>query len=75
MRISRGKRYAKLTEDDPNQQITRTGKTYAPVTDGSKTLTPTQIKMSIYAKEFLITSSGLKNSDICFGVHQNHSST
>ena len=45
--------YAVLTEDDPNQKYTSTRKTYAPVAYGSKTYSPSQIKMSIYAKEFL----------------------
>ena len=45
--------YAVLIEDDPNQKYTSTRKTYAPIVYGSKTYSPTQIKMSIYAKEFL----------------------
>ena len=45
--------YAILIEDDPSQTFTWTKKSYAPVAYGSKTFTPTQIKMSIYAKEFL----------------------
>ena len=45
--------YAVLTEDDPNQKFTSTRKTYAPIAYGSKTYSPSQIKMSIYAKEFL----------------------
>ena len=45
--------YAVLIEDDPNQKYTSTRKTYAPIAHGSKTYSPTQIKMSIYAKEFL----------------------
>ena len=45
--------YAVLIEDDPNQKYTSTRKTYAPIAYGSKTYSPTQIKMSIYAKEFL----------------------
>ena len=46
-------RYAVLIEDDPNQKYTSTRKTYAPIAYGSKTYSPSQIKMSIYAKEFL----------------------
>ena len=42
--------YAVLTEYDPNQKFTSLRKTYAPVAYGSKTFTPAQIKMSIYAK-------------------------
>ena len=42
-----------LLEDDPNQKYTSTRKTYAPIADGSKIYSPSQIKMSIYAKEFL----------------------
>ena len=45
--------YAVLTEDDPNQKYTSTRKTYAPIAYGSKTYSPSQIKMSIYANEFL----------------------
>ena len=45
--------YTVLIEDDPNQKYTSTRKTYAPIAYGSKTYSPSQIKMSIYAKEFL----------------------
>ena len=45
--------YAILTEDDPNQKFTSVKKSYAPIAYGSKTFTPSQLKMSIYAKEFL----------------------
>ena len=45
--------YAVLIEDDPNQKYTSTRKTYAPIAYRSKTFSPSQIKMSIYAKEFL----------------------
>ena len=45
--------YAVLIEDDPNQKYTSTRETYAPIAYGSKTYSPSQIKMSIYAKEFL----------------------
>ena len=45
--------YAVLIEDDPNQKNTSIRKTYAPIAHGSKTYSPSQIKMSIYAKEFL----------------------
>ena len=45
--------YAVLIEDDPSQKFTSLRKSYAPVAYGSKTFTPAQIKMSIYAKEFL----------------------
>ena len=45
--------YAVLIEDDPNQKYTSTRKTYAPIAYGSKTYSPSQIKMSIYANEFL----------------------
>ena len=45
--------YAVLIEDDPNQKFTSLRKSYAPVAYGSKSFTPEQIKMSIYAKEFL----------------------
>ena len=45
--------YAVLIEDDPNQNYTSTRKTYAPIAYGSKTYSPSQIKMSIYAKGLL----------------------
>ena len=45
--------YAILTEDDPNQKLTSVKKSYAPIAYGSKTFIPSQLKMSIYAKEFL----------------------
>ena len=45
--------YAILTEDDPNQKFTSVKKSYAPIAYGSKTFTPSQLKMSIYAKDFL----------------------
>ena len=45
--------YAVLIEDDSNQKYTLTRKTYAPIVYGSKTYSPSQIEMSIYAKEFL----------------------
>ena len=45
--------FAILTEDDPNQKYTSVKKSYAPIAYGSKTFTPSQLKMSIYAKEFL----------------------
>ena len=45
--------YAVLIEDDPLEKYTFTRKAFAPVAYGSKTFSPTQLKMSIYAKEFL----------------------
>ena len=45
--------YAIMIEDDPNQKLQSRRKTYAPIAFGSKTFNPTQIKMSIYAEEFL----------------------
>ena len=45
--------YAILTEDDPNQKYTSVKKSYAPIAYGSKTFTPSQLKLSIYAKEIL----------------------
>ena len=47
--------YAIMTEDDPNQKLQSRRKTYASIAFGSKTFNPTQLKMSIYAKEFLAT--------------------
>ena len=45
--------YAILTEDDPSLKFTSVKKSYAPIAYGSKTFIPSQLKMSIYAKEFL----------------------
>ena len=45
--------YAVLIEDDPLEKFTSTRKAYAPVAYGSKTFSPAQLKMSIYAREFL----------------------
>ena len=45
--------YAVLVEDDPSQKVTPISKSYAPVAYGSKTFAPAQMKMSVYAKEFL----------------------
>ena len=45
--------YAIMIEDDPNQKLQSRKKTYAPIAFGSKTFNPTQLKMSIYAKELL----------------------
>ena len=45
--------YAILTEDVPNQKFTSVKKSYAPIAYGSKTFIPSQLKMSIYAIEFL----------------------
>ena len=45
--------YAIMIEDDPQQKLQSKRKTYAPIAFGSKTFNPTQLKLSIYAKEFL----------------------
>ena len=61
--------YAGLTEDDPNQKLTSTRKIYAPVAYGSKTFTPSQIKISIYAKKFLAICLAIKKfGHICCGT-------
>ena len=52
--------YAVLQEDDPNQKYTSTRKTYAPIAYGSKTYSPSQNKMSIYAKVFLAICMAFK---------------
>ena len=44
---------AVLIEDDPDQKYSSTRKTYAPIAHDLKTYSPSQIKMSIYAKELL----------------------
>ena len=45
--------YAIMIEDDPNQNLQSRRKTYSQIAFGSKTFNPTQIKMSIFAEEFL----------------------
>ena len=52
--------YAFLIEDDPNQKYISTRKFYAPIAYGSRTYSPSQIKKSIYAKEFLAIYMALK---------------
>ena len=52
--------YGVLIEDDPLKNYTSTRKTFAPVAYGSKTFSPTQLKMSIYAEEFLATFFAFK---------------
>ena len=42
-----------MIEDNPDQKIQSKRKTYAPVAFGSKFFSPSQLKMSIYSKEFL----------------------
>ena len=45
--------YAVLIEDDPSQKLTSIRKSYAPVAYGLKSFTPSQIKLSIYAEDFI----------------------
>ena len=45
--------YAVLIQDDPMEKYNSTRKAFAPVAYGSKTFSPAQLKMSLYAKEFL----------------------
>ena len=45
--------YAVIIEDDPMEKYSSTRKAFAPVAYGSKNFSPAQLKMSIYAKEFL----------------------
>ena len=58
--------YAVLIEDDPNQKYTSTRKTYAPIAYGSETYSPSQIKLSIHAKEFLAIYMAFKESGHTF---------
>ena len=63
--------YAVLIEEDTNQRCTTAGKIYAPLAYGSKTYTPSQIKISIYAKKTLGHLPGLQRICTCFlGCHQ-----
>ena len=45
--------FALMIEDNPDQKIQSKRKTFALVAFGSKIFSPTQLKMSIYSKEFL----------------------
>ena len=45
--------YAIMLEDNPHQKLETKRKTNAPIAFCSKTFNPTQLKMSINAKEFL----------------------
>ena len=57
-----------MTEDDPEQTITSTKKIYAPVAFESKSFSPSQLKMSTYAKEFLaIYFAFMENGHILWG--------
>ena len=60
--------YAVLIEDDPKQKYTSTRKTYALIAYGSKTISPSQIKMPIYAKEFLAIYVAFKEFGHVFWV-------
>ena len=53
--------YAALLEVVPEQKYTSTRKTYTPIAYGSKAYTPSQIKTSIYAKEFLANYLAFKD--------------
>ena len=58
--------YEVLVEDDPNQKYASTRKTYAAKAYSSKTYIPSQIKMSIYSKDFLAIYLAFKNFDHMF---------
>ena len=58
--------YAVLTEDDPSQKYSSVKKSYAPIAYGSKTFTPSQLKMSILAKEFLAIYYAFKEVEHIF---------
>ena len=63
--------YAVSIEDDPNQKYTSKRKTYAPIAYGSKTYSPSQIKMSIHAQKFLAIYMALKEfAHIFWGAYQ-----
>ena len=61
--------YALLTEDDPEQKYTSSRKAYAPIAYGSNTFTPSQLKMSIYAKELLAINFAFKKFGHIFWGH------
>ena len=45
--------YALMIEDNPNQKTQSKRETYAPVAFGSKIISPAQLQMSIYSKDFV----------------------
>ena len=49
-----------LFEGDPLEKDTSTRKAFAPVANGTKSFSPIQSKMSVYAKEFLATFFAFK---------------
>ena len=59
--------YAIIIENDPNQKLRSRRKTYAAIVFGSKAFNPTQLKFSIYAKEFLANFLRSPNSDSSSG--------
>ena len=66
--------YALMTEKDPEQKITSTKQTYAPVAFDSKTFSPSQLKMSIYAKDLLsiyFANNCLNGQQSCHHVFSN----
>ena len=67
--------YAVLIEDDPSQKFVSPRKLYAPVAYGSKTFTPVQIRMSIYAKEFLAIYFAFKEFRLFSGARLDRSSS
>ena len=60
--------YAVPIEDDPLEKYTSTRKAFAPVAYESKTFSPTQLKRSIYAKEFLAIFFAFKDFGHIFWV-------
>ena len=56
--------YAVLIEDDPLEKNTSTRKAFAGMAYGSKTFSPTQLNLSMYAKEFLAIFFAFKELDI-----------
>ena len=65
--------YPVLIEDDSNQKYTSTRKNYAPQTYGSITYSTSQIKTSIYAKDFLAVYMAFKEFVNVFWVPPNQS--
>ena len=53
--------YAVLIKDDPMEKYSSARKTFAPVAFGSKTFSPAQLKMTIYANEFLVIFFAIKD--------------
>ena len=63
--------FAILTEDDPNKKYISARISHSPVAYGSKTIIPSKLKISIYAKKFLALYYAFKEFGHIFWGHPN----